>query len=138
MLRKDYIQRQFEEFGKALALLLNLKLNKNWEVFEKEMAEAFKKFTSFELDKIEGLSEEAFNHEITGTPTLLYDQKKILANLLFEKMNVYQERNETEKYLATKTKCQIIYQNLSEDLTQNEYDLEVHYRVEFLRNLNTE
>ena len=138
MHRKDYIQRQFEEFGKVLAQLLSLKLNKNWEVFEKEIAEAFKKFTPYQLDKIEGLSTEDFSKEITGSPTLPYDQKKILAHLLFEKMNVYLERNETENYLATKSKCQIIYQHLSEDLTQNEYDLEVHYRIEFLKNSNAE
>lgn len=133
MHKKDYIQRQFEEFGKVLASLLTFKKNNDWEAFEKEAQEAAKKFTALDLEKTENLDEEEFRALLTRTPALLYDQRKILANLLFEKMNSYHERNQFKKYEAVKVKCLALYQNLKNDLTQNEYDLEVHYRLELLR-----
>jgi hypothetical protein len=133
LLRKDYIQRQFEEFGKVLASLLNLKLNKNWEEFEKQLNEAFSKYTPFELEKLEHLSIESFQNQLHATPTLVYEQKKILASLLFERMNVYLEQNKMKEYELLKLKCLALYEHLSNDLTQNEYDLEVHYRLKFLK-----
>lgn len=133
MLRKDFILRQFEEFGKVLAQLLTFKLNKDWEKFEKEIAEASKKYTSLEIERVEGMSEELFSTEVLNKSALEFDQKKILATLLFEKMNFYLETGNSEKYAFTKLKCLGLYEHLANDLTQNEYDLEVNYRLNLLR-----
>jgi len=134
MHKKDYIQRQFEEFGKVLASILSRKKKKEWEEFEKETEQATLKFTAFEMPQLESLSTDDFNNQILSS-SLLYDQKKILANLLFEKLNAYLERNDNDKYLATKSKCLALYTHLSGDLTQNEFDLEVHYRMELLEKI---
>ncbi|MBS4065720.1 MAG: hypothetical protein KGZ74_14265 [Chitinophagaceae bacterium] len=133
MHKKDYIQRQFEEFGKVLSVLLTFKKNRDWEAFEKKAQEAANSFTHLDLEKTENLSEEEFDVQLIKTPALTYDQKKILANLLFEKMNSYDERGYPEKYDATKAKCRVIYSALKNDLTQHEYDLDVHYKLELLR-----
>ena len=58
MLKKDYFLRKLEEFGKALATLLALKRDGEWEKFEKEIAEATEKFTSLELSTIENQSDD--------------------------------------------------------------------------------
>lgn len=132
MLRKDYIQRQFEQFGKMLASLLSKKLNKDYEAFEKEMAEAVKTFTDFEVVELEDDSLEAFVHKINSSD-LQFDQKKILANLLFEKMNYYLEIGKPESYKDLKQKTLFLYETITSDLTQNEFDLEANYRLEFLK-----
>jgi hypothetical protein len=132
MIRKDYIQRQFEEFGKVLASLLSLKKNRDWEAFEKEIELASQTFTSFELKALEELSLDDFEKKIQSTP-LAYDHKKMLASLLFEHMNAYQERGETEHYEQLKKKCFVLYTALAEDLTHNEFDLETHYRIKLLQ-----
>ncbi|MBL7933853.1 MAG: hypothetical protein JNL60_18260, partial [Bacteroidia bacterium] len=92
MYRKDYIQRQFEEFGKVLASLLLLKRQKNWEEFEKEISIAFLTYTAQNSEALENSDLESFANNIVNSKTLSFQQKKILANLLFEKMNYYLER----------------------------------------------
>ena len=131
MHKKDYIQRQFEEFGKVLASILSRKKKKEWEEFEKEIEQASQKFAALEIAQLENLSTDDFNKQIQSS-SLLYDQKKILANLFFEKMNAYFEKAENEKYQSAKSKCIALYSHLSADLTQNEFDLEVHYRIKLL------
>ncbi|PBQ33976.1 hypothetical protein CNR22_20080 [Sphingobacteriaceae bacterium] len=132
MLRKDYIQRQFEQFGKVLASLLAKKLLNDYDAFEKEMAEAVKQFTDFEILELENISLDAFSQKINSSH-LEFDQKKILANLLFEKMTYYQEIGDLEHYKALKLKTLFLYQVITDDLTHNEFDLEAHYRLDRLK-----
>lgn len=134
MLRKDLIMRQFEEFGKVLSLILGFKREKDWEKFEKEVQKAFNQFTSLELEQIERLNETAFETEIIHHPTLSFEQKKIMAALLFEKMNYYHETNRDE-YIALKLKCITLYSHIQTNFTQNQFDMDVHYKLEFLKNL---
>jgi len=133
MFRKDFLQRQFEEFGKVLASLLSLKKSKAWEEFEKQAEEASKKFTTFELKELESHTASDFKNKVINTPNLSYDQKKILASLLFEKMKVYEELVMQEKYLSVREKSLILYDHLANELMQSEYDLEVNYRLKFLK-----
>lgn len=134
MLKKDYIQRQFEEFGKVLASILSRKKSKDWDAFEKEVEEAVKKFSPFELPKLEEMSGEEFKASLFQNPELLFQQKKILANLLFEKMTACYEKEEYKKYDDLHAKCLLLYEHLANDLTHNEFDLEVHYRLNLLKN----
>jgi hypothetical protein len=136
MLRKDYIMRQFEEFGKVMAVIFGLKKEKDWENFEKEIANATKKFTPFQIEHVEKLSESEFKNEVVASPSLLPDQQKILADLLFEKMNIYLEINNEEKYLDLKNKCLLLYKAYLNNLTQNEFNLDVHYKIDFLNKLD--
>lgn len=134
-LRKDYIQRQFEEFGKVLAVILVYKRESDWDKFEKEINEATKKFTALEIGYVETLSNEAFEKEVLLSPTLMQDQKKILATLLFEKMSFYMEKSDEKNYLALKNKCLELYTHLKENFTENEFDLDVHYKLDFLNRI---
>lgn len=117
-----------------MAKLLSLKLDKDWEKFEKELAELSRTFTGSELQQLERLSSENFLHEVTAVAKLDYDKKKILASLLFEKMQMYSETAQAEAYNAAREKCFLLYEHLAGDLTQNEYDLEVNYKLQFLKN----
>jgi len=135
MLRKDYIMRQFEEFGKVMAVILGFKKQNEWEKFEKEISDATKKFTSFDINYVENLSVADFEKEILHAPSLLPDQQKILADLLYEKMWFYKERGEEDKFSDLKFKCLSLYKKFSDNLTQNEFNLDVHYKLGILKEL---
>jgi hypothetical protein len=135
MLRKDYILKQFEEFGKVMALILSFKRSNDWEKFEEEIQAALQRFTSLEPAFVESLKEEEFEEKILKNPALSFEQQKILADLLFEKLNYYMEKNDREKYIDLKNKCSKLYQFIVENLTQNEFDLNAYYKLELLKKM---
>lgn len=132
MLRKDYILRQLEEFGKVMALILNYKKLQDWDKFENEINATSIKFTSIEINKLEKFNEADFKKEILNNTTLTQDQLKILADLLFEKLNFYAQKNDTMSYNNLKVKCVLLYKHIQNQLTQNEFDLNVYYKLEIL------
>ncbi len=136
MQKKDYIVRQFEEFGKVMAAILGFKKENDWEKFEKEIAEAAQKFTLLEVSYVETLDAEGFEREVLRHPQLTLEQKKILADLLFEKLNFYLEKDDKERYLKLKDQCLLIYTHIHENFTENEFDLNVHYRLNFLNKIS--
>lgn len=132
MYRKDYIQRQFEEFGKVLANLLQLKRQKSWEEFEKEMSTAFLTFAALNDEDLEVANLESFKSDFLFSEKLSFQQKKFVANLLFEKMNYNLERNNESTYRDLRKKCQLLYEKLKSDQTENEFDLDIHYKLKQL------
>ena len=135
MLKKDYLVRQLEEFGKVLAIILGAKKQNDWEKLEKEIYEATKKFASLEINYVESLYSAAFEKEIINHPTLSLEQKKILGDLLFEKLNFYLAKDNKEKYLLLKAHCLALYNHIQNNFTQNEFNLDVYYKLGFLNKL---
>jgi hypothetical protein len=135
MLRKDLLMRQFEEFAKVMAVILGFKRQNDFEKFEKEIADAAKKFTPFEIETVENLSSEEFNREILGHPAALPEQYRILADLLFERIKYYLERGDENKVPDLKVKCGLLYKKFTDTFTHTEFNLDVHYRQQFLDSL---
>ncbi len=133
MLRKDYIINQFEEFGKVLALILSFKRQKDWESFEKEIKNAASKYTPYEIIQLEDMNDTEFDEQLLQSTELSQAQKKIVASLLFEKMNYYSEINNEEKQRNTHAKCLKLYEHINSNFTNNEFDLDVHYKLDFLK-----
>lgn len=133
MLRKDFIIRQIEEFGKVLALIIGYKKQNEWTKFEEEIENAIQKFTSLEMNEIENLNIDFFISEIINREGLSLDQKKIIANLMYEKLYFYLFKNENENYSQLKAKCLLLYLHLNENCTTNEFDLDVHYKLSMLQ-----
>jgi hypothetical protein len=113
MLRKDFIIRQIEEFGKVLALIIGFKKQNEWTKFEEEIKNAIQKFTSLEMNEIENLNIDFFVSEIINREGLSLDQKKIIANLMYEKLYFYLFKNENENYSQLKAKCLLLYLHLN-------------------------
>lgn len=133
MLRKDFIIRQIEEFGKVLALIIGYKKQNEWTKFEQEIKNAIQKFSSLEMNEIENLNIDFFISEIINREGLSLDQKKIIANLMYEKLYFYLFKNENENYSQLKAKCLLLYLHLNENCTTNEFDLDVHYKLSMLQ-----
>lgn len=135
MLRKDLLVRQFEEFGKVMAVILGFKKQDDFERFEKEIDDAAKKFTPFELEAVEFISPEDFEDEILNYPGMLPEQYRMLADLLFEKIKYYIEKDKPVKIAELKQKNVQLYRKFSESFTHNEFNLDVHYKLAFLEKL---
>lgn len=133
MLKKDYILRQFEEFGKVMAVILGYKKKNEWQKFEAQIQEALLKFCSIEINEVENLTSKEFENKILQHPTLHFDQFKILADLLYEKMEYYEITQNAEKTAGVKQKCLALYEKLSSELTQNEFNLDIHYKISRLK-----
>lgn len=135
MFKKDFIVRQLEEFGKVMAVIFGLKKEKDWLNFEKEINNAAQKFTSFEINYLENLNPTDFEKEIINHTTLTTEQLHIIADLLFEKLTYYLSIEDKEKTDNLKEKCKKLYFLLQNNQTQNEFNLDVHYKSKFLQNL---
>lgn len=133
MLKKDLLVRQLEEFGKVMAIILGAKKQKDWDKFEKKIYDATIKFTNLEINTVENLDDIDFEKQILNHPTLNQDQKKILADLLFEKLNFYAEKNDEEKYISLKAKCLKLFEHIQNNHTDNEFDMNVYYKLEILK-----
>lgn len=133
MLKKDFLVRQLEEFGKVMAVILGFKKSQDWDNFEKEMQAATLKFTTLELADVEKLNEAEFDGRILNHPTLTQDQLKILADLLFERMNFYSVKSDEDNYQKLKAKCTSLYSHIQNNFSENEFDMNVYYKLEMLK-----
>ncbi|MBL7917420.1 MAG: hypothetical protein JNM96_03425 [Bacteroidia bacterium] len=132
MLRKDYIMRQFEEFGIVIGAILGLKRNKEWEKFELEIDKAVKLFTSLELTELKELQLSEFEKLIHASSQLKPDQIKALADLLYEQSFAEQEKNNTKQAVDLLEKSLLLYTIYKNELTSNQFNLETHYRIELI------
>jgi hypothetical protein len=132
MIRKDYLVRQLEEFGRVLAMIRSFLKNSDHDMFEKELGEAVRRFTSLELDFVEALSVTEFHEKVLGNRELSPEQKKMLADLLFEKLHMYTERNDEENILMLRYKCLQLYDNMLNSGGRSDYNLDIHYRIRYL------
>ncbi len=131
MLRKDLIIRQFEEFGKVLAALLSLRTKADYTEFEKELEKAAKVFLEQDFETFLNCDEAHFLH---AASELAPEKKKMLARLLFEKMQVAEQVGNNEEAMHLAIKSKIAYELYQTDQTQAEYDLDAHYKLQELKN----
>lgn len=132
MLKKDFLVRQLEEFGKVLAVIMGLKKQNDWDKVLKEIYDASQKFTSLEISHVENLDAAGFEKEILNHPTLSPDQQKILAGLLYEKLHYYLVKEDNERALKLKEQCISLYKHIQNNFTQNEFNMDVYYKLIFL------
>jgi hypothetical protein len=135
MHKRDYLVKQFEEFGKVMAILLGLKREGNYPEFIDLINQSVKKYTSTEIDFVESINNELLITTLTLEKKLNDEQLKILADLLFEKADYYSNilQNSTTEIQAINCykKSHLIYLFLSQHATLS-YSLDMHYKLEIL------
>jgi len=132
MLRKDYLQRQFEEFGKVLAAILGFKKSGDMVNFEREIERAVKTFTSLEFEELLKMDLGAFEEMVSENDTLRPDQVKILADLFYERSFVFDKPEQVEQMKDMLSRAYYLYKRYSNELTANEFNLEVSYRMRMI------
>jgi hypothetical protein len=132
MLKRDYLVKQAEEFGKVIAVLMGLKRDGNYPDILKEINTAAQKYTDTEILHVEGLENTALLKELTEEKKLNDDQLKMLGDLLFEKAEYYLNTSASDAEANNcYKKAYLIYLFLKEHATLN-YSLDMHYKIELL------
>ena len=135
MHKRDYLVKQFEEFGKVMAILLRLKRDETYQKLSEIINESVKKYTSTEIDYVESLIDEQLIEKLTSEKKLNDEQLKMLADLLFEKADYYFNTQQNSDLKLNGVNCfkksHIIYLFLKEQATLT-YSLDMHYKIELL------
>jgi predicted ATP-grasp superfamily ATP-dependent carboligase len=135
MHKRDYLVKQFEEFGKVMAILLGLKREGNSSELNDLISESVKKYTSTEIDFVESMINENLIDILTTEKKLNDEQLKILADLLYEKADYYSETQQNQGLNSDAINCYkksyLIYLFLKEHATLT-YSLDMHYKLEIL------
>ena len=105
MHKRDYLVKQFEEFGKVMAILLGLKKDGQFPELSDSIEEALKKYTSLEIKHVESIYEKGEYYTSINSP----------------------ENTSSNCY----KKAFLIYLFLKENATLN-YSLDMHYKLEIL------
>lgn len=135
MFRKDYIVRQFEEFGKFLGIVFGLKANSQFTELEELINSSALKFTNVEIETAENLPDENLIETLTGKYHLKEPNLKMLADLLYEKGMAYSKQfkeNEADKVLK---KALIIFEFVKENSLEIDFSLDMHFKIASLKQL---
>lgn len=136
MLKRDYLVKQFEEFGKVMAIILGLKRDGLFPELENQINEATKKYTSTEIKFVEELANDSLLEELLQEKKLNDDQLKMLGDLLFEKAEYYIKSNFADVFsINCYKKAFLIYSFLKVHATIN-YPLDMHYKIDLLSQMN--
>lgn len=139
MYKRDYLVKQFEEFGKVLAMLLGLKKDGNYPELLNQIEESAKKFTSTEVNFVEILDDNKLLDTLIFTKNLNDEQLKMLADLLYEKAEYHLKAQRNQYFEKDANNCYkkayIIYQFIKERATLP-YSLDMHYKIEVLSKMN--
>lgn len=135
MFKKDYIQRQFEEFGKVLAFIMGYKKQGDLANFELEIEKAVATFTGLEIKEVLALSDIEFAELIKKSTHLKSEQIKILADLIYEKSFVYENTENELQFVKTLKRALFLYEWHRSHLTTNEFNIEINYRITLINKL---
>lgn len=136
MLKRDYLIKQFEEFGKVLGQILGLKKEGNLSQLNDMIREASQKYAASEIDYVETIPDEVLLKTLLDEKKLTDEQLKMLGDLLFEKAEYYLRLNSPEgQSLNCYKKAYLVYSFLKEHATLN-FSLDMHYKLELLAKMD--
>jgi hypothetical protein len=135
MLRKDYIQRKFEEFGKFLALLMGFKQNNQWAELERQINENSQKFSGVEIGAIEMISDPVLLIELTQVRDLKEEQLKVLGDLLYEKGLAYTNLQKPFEAKNAFIKAKAIYLHIQTNSLEVDFSLDMHFKLKAIEQL---
>ena len=135
MLKRDYLVKQFEEFGNVIAKLIKLKREGKFFELNALIDDSLIKYTSIEIKFVKSLNNNELISTLTNEKKLSDEQLKILADLLYEKGEFYakflEQQSESINYYK---KSYLIYRFIKDNATLN-YSLDLHYKLEILSNM---
>ena len=135
MIRKDLLVRQFEEFGKFLAILFGMKSNYRWLELEKLIDESSQKYTSLEINFVEKLKDDSLMHYLVVEKKLKEVQLKMLGDLLYEKGIAYTKMFKEEEGRNAFIKSQIIFTYIKNNSLEIDFSLDMHFKMEAIEQL---
>lgn len=135
MLRKDYIVRQFEEFGKFLAIVIGLKTDAKFIEMEELINTSALKFTNVEIKIAEGLPNKDLIQLLTENYELKEANLKMLGDLLYEKGIGYSKLFKEDEAENTFQKALLIFEFIKENSLEIDFSLDMHFKINSLKQL---
>lgn len=135
MLRKDYIIRLTEEFGKFIGAIISLKKQNKWDELEQLINNSAKKYTNLEIAYVEQLPDENLPASLLKELNLNLENLKMLADLLYEKGISYSKKNKESSALNAYKKSFIIFRYINLKSLDSDYSLDMHYKMKILEEL---
>lgn len=135
MLRKDYIVRQFEEFGKFLAIVIGLKTDAKFIEMEELINTSALKFTNVEIKIAEGLPNKDLIQLLTENYELKEANLKMLGDLLYEKGIGYSKQFKEDEAENAFQKALLIFEFIKENSLEIDFSLDMHFKINSLKQL---
>lgn len=135
MLKKDLIVRQFEEFGKFLAVVFGLKKDNKWPELEEMINTSAFKYTNIEIEEAEKLENSDLIETLTQKYSLKEPNLKMLADLLYEKGMGFSKQFKEQQANNNFEKALIIYQYIQANSLEIDFSLDMHFKLTSLKQL---
>ncbi len=134
MHKRDLLLRQFEEFGKFLAVIIGYKNQENYNEVSKYINEGVLKYCDISIEEIEQLEKENLIIFLIQEKKLTDEQLKMLADLLYENginyLNTFSNQEATTQ--SCFIKAQLLYNFVNQNATLP-YSLDTHYKLEAIK-----
>ena len=135
MFRKDLLVRQFEEFGKFLAVVFGLKKDDKWPELEELINTSAFKYTNIEIEEAEKLEDADLIEILTKKYSLKEPNLKMLADLLYEKGIGYSKQFKEEEANNNFEKAFVIYEYIQANSLEIDFSLDMHFKLTSLKQL---
>ena len=135
MLRKDYIIRLTEEFGKFIGIVLGLKNQHKWDELEKLINESAQRYTGVEIAVAEQIPDEVLVDTLVKTHKLSTDNMKMLGDLLYEKGLFYTNGSSDKEAQNVFYKALLLFRYVKINALDSDFSLDMHYKMSRLEQI---
>lgn len=135
MFRKDYIMRQYEEFGKFLAIVLGFKANQQFTELEELINTSAFKYTNIEIEIAERLPDKDLIRLLTENYDLKEANLKMLGDLLYEKGIGYSKLFKEKEAENAFKKALIIFEYIRENSLESDFSLDMHFKINSMKQM---
>ena len=135
MFRKDYIVRQFEEFGKFLAIVMGFKTDSKFIELEELINTSALKFTLIEMEIAEKLPNKDLIQLLTENYELKEANLKMLGDLLYEKGIGYSKLFKEDEAENAFNKALIIFEFIKDNSLEIDFSLDMHFKMTSLKQM---
>lgn len=135
MLRKDYIMRMYEEFGKFLGTLFGLRKMGNWVELEEVIKTSAQKYTLVELQFAEDLETKGLPQYLLKNHNLNSENIKMLGDLLYEKGLMYLATDRANEANNAFQKVFVLYTYVQQNALESDFSLDMHNKLSNVKDL---
>lgn len=135
MLRKDYIMRMYEEFGKFLGTLFGLRKMGNWPELEELIKTSAQKYSLVELEFAESLETKGLPEYLMKNHSLNSENLKMLGDLLYEKGLMYLATDRAEAAKNAFQKVFVLYTYVQQNALESDFSLDMHNKLSNVKEL---
>lgn len=127
--------RQYEEFGKFLAIVLGFKANQQFTELEELINTSAFKYTNIEIEIAERLPDKDLIRLLTENYDLKEANLKMLGDLLYEKGIGYSKLFKEKEAENAFKKALIIFEYIRENSLESDFSLDMHFKINSMKQM---